>query len=153
MFKNTIYDILENIAFQNKIDGDVPSSIDIIALKSDFVVPLNSTSKFETGVKTANTNTNNEAIYNNTIESITLPDYNLSNRFLYDEWIHAGYVNYTKSYKRIELQLGLRAEITSFKGNQRGNVENLIQVLRECITIFFLHYISPGRWILLEYTL
>ncbi|MBK6364672.1 MAG: outer membrane beta-barrel protein [Saprospiraceae bacterium] len=123
VFKNTIYDILENIAFQNKIDGDVPSSIDIIALKSDFVVPLNSTSKFETGVKTANTNTNNEAIYNNTIESITLPDYNLSNRFLYDEWIHAGYVNYTKSYKRIELQLGLRAEITSFKGNQRGNVE------------------------------
>ncbi|MBK7524489.1 MAG: TonB-dependent receptor [Saprospiraceae bacterium] len=47
----------------------------------------------------------------------------MSNRFLYDEWIHAGYVNYTKSYKRIELQLGLRAEITSFKGNQRGNVE------------------------------
>ncbi|MBK9492212.1 MAG: outer membrane beta-barrel protein [Haliscomenobacter sp.] len=67
--------------------------------------------------------TDNEAAYTNTVENVTTIDYNLSNRFLYDEWIHAAYLNYSKSFGTIEFQLGLRAETTTLKGAQLGNVE------------------------------
>jgi hypothetical protein len=137
IFKNTIFNSSGNVTFQDEIDGQIPSSIQIVALKTDYVIPLNTTSKFEAGLKTANTKTDNEAVYNNTIGGITTPDYNLSNRFLYDEWIHAGYINYSKGFKNIEVQAGLRTEITDLNGNQRGNAEKPDTSFTRSYTNFF----------------
>jgi hypothetical protein len=123
VFENFIYNA-ENIkTYQDLINGEIPSDISIYAAKMDYSKPLNATSKLEAGLKTAFTQTDNEAIYSNTIDGITKPDYGLSNRFLYDEWIHAGYLNFNKNIGRLGLQLGLRAETTTLKGHQLGNVE------------------------------
>lgn len=123
VFKNYIYNP-ENIkAYEDQIDGEIPSVISIYAAKADYSKPINATTKLEVGIKSAFTKTDNEAIYSRTIDGETKTDYGLSNRFLYDEWIHAGYVNINKSLGRLGLQLGLRAENTTLKGNQLGNIE------------------------------
>jgi hypothetical protein len=122
LFKNFIYDPQDKLSYADIINGDIPSDIAIYAAKADYTKPLSTTSKFEAGLKTAFTKTDNEAIYTNTIDGITTPDYGLSNKFLYDEWIHAAYVNLNKKVGMIDLQLGLRAETTTLKGRQLGNV-------------------------------
>jgi len=122
LFKNFIYDRQDKLSYADIINGDIPSDIAIYAAKADYTKPLGITSKFEAGLKTAFTKTDNEAIYTNTVEGITTPDYGLSNKFLYDEWIHAAYVNVNKKVGKVDLQLGLRAETTTLKGRQLGNV-------------------------------
>jgi hypothetical protein len=122
LFKNFIYDRQDKLSYADIINGDIPSDIAIYAAKADYTKPLGTTSKFEAGLKTAFTKTDNEAIYTNTVDGITTPDYGLSNKFLYDEWIHAAYVNVNKKVGKVDLQLGLRAETTTLKGRQLGNV-------------------------------
>lgn len=121
LFNNFIYDNANVLTYDDIINGEIPSEISIYAAKVDFTKPLNATSKFEAGLKSAFTQTDNEAIYTNTIDGVTLPDYGLSNKFLYDEWIHAAYINYNRKLGKLDLQLGLRAETTNLKGKQLGN--------------------------------
>ncbi len=120
-FVNLLFDINDSLTFREQINGDTPSDISIIAAKSDYTKPLKDGSKLEAGLKTAFTNTDNEAIYSTTIDGVTEPNFNLSNRFLYEEWINAAYVNYKRSFGVIDVQAGLRAESTSLEGNQLGN--------------------------------
>ncbi|MEZ5056940.1 MAG: outer membrane beta-barrel protein [Saprospiraceae bacterium] len=122
-FNNFIYDPNDNLTFQDVINGEIPSTIDIYAAKTDFTKMLKQGSRFEAGLRSAFTQTDNEAIYSTTVGGITEPDYDLSNRFLYDEWINAGYVNYSRSLGKVDLQAGLRVESTRLTGNQLGNVE------------------------------
>ena len=124
LFKNYIYNTEDVLIFQDLIGGDLPSNIGIFAAKSDYSKSFKDESKFEAGLKTAFTKTDNEAKYSTTIDNITTPDFRLSNRFLYDELISAAYVNYSKSFGRISLQVGLRVESTQLTGHQIGNVES-----------------------------
>jgi hypothetical protein len=123
LFKNFLYDGNNQLNFQDQINGNLPSGIEIYAAKSDFTKIINKGSRFEAGYKFAFTNTDNEAAYSTTIDEITTPDYDLSNRFLYKEWINAGYLNYTRSAGKFDFQLGLRLETTTLNGDQLGNVE------------------------------
>lgn len=121
LFKNFLFDGNNQLNFQDQINGNLPSGISIYTAKSDFTKIINKGSRFEAGYKFAFTNTDNEADYSTTIDEMTTPDYDLSNRFLYKEWINAGYLNYTRSAGRFDFQLGLRLETTTLKGDQLGN--------------------------------
>ncbi|MEO0403698.1 MAG: outer membrane beta-barrel family protein, partial [Bacteroidota bacterium] len=121
IFLNSIFDPQGALAAEDRVDGDLPSEINIYAAKLDYEKPLKNGMKFDAGLKSAFTETDNEAIYTNTVEGVTTPDYNLSNQFLYDEWIHAGYVNLSKSMNKLDFQAGLRGEITEMDGRQLGN--------------------------------
>lgn len=121
VFKNYVYTPNDVLTFQDQINGNLPSVIEIYAAKADYTQPLGEKAKFEAGVKTAFTATDNTADYRRTEGGITTPDYNLSNRFLYDEWIYAAYLNYSRSFGKVDLQLGLRGESTRLQGNQLGN--------------------------------
>jgi hypothetical protein len=123
VFNNFIYNPTRVLLYQDRINGQLPSDISIYAAKADYLKPLGKDAKFEAGLKSAHTKTDNEAAYTNTTDGITTLNYNLSNRFLYDEWIHAAYVNYAQSLGRWNIQAGLRAESTSLTGNQLGNPE------------------------------
>lgn len=120
-FLNYLYTPGDQLEYQDQIDGNLPSNIKIYAAKMDFTQPLGTSAKLEAGLKTAFTATDNTADYRNTIDGVTTPDYNLSNQFLYDEWIHSAYLNYSKSFGKVDLQLGLRGETTQLEGNQLGN--------------------------------
>ncbi len=123
IFKNLIYGPDDIISYEDQINGDVPSDIKIYAVKTDFERPLKNGSKFEAGLKSAFSKTDNEAIYSLTINEVTEPDYELSNNFLYDEWINSGYINYKKTIGKVDIQAGLRGEITKLNGRQLGNIE------------------------------
>lgn len=121
VFKNFQYDPNGNLIYSDRIDGAIPSEIDIYAVKTDYLKSLKSGANFSAGLKSAYTQTDNEAIYTNTVGGVTEPDYNLSNRFLYDEWINAAYLNYHGTIGKTQFQLGLRGEATQLKGHQLGN--------------------------------
>ncbi len=124
LFKNYLYNNSGVLNYKDQINGDIPSQIDIYAAKADYTKQFSKLTKFEAGLKTAFTQTDNEAKYSNTIEGTTTPDLTLSNQFLYDEWINAGYLNLSHSLGKIDLQAGLRVESTKLNGEQLGNSEN-----------------------------
>ncbi len=107
--------------FKDQLNGALPSSIAIYAFKTDYTKPLRNTGKFEAGLKSAFTKTDNVADYKTVVNDVTTVNYDLTNHFLYDEMINAAYVNYSQSIKRVEFQAGLRLENTILEGNQLGN--------------------------------
>ncbi len=123
VFLNSIFDADEKLTYEDQIDGEIPSEIEIFAAKSDYSKPFADGSRFEAGIKSAITKTDNEVVYTNTIDGVTSPNYGLSNRFKYDEWINSAYINYNRALGPINIQSGLRLESTRLEGDQLGNVE------------------------------
>lgn len=98
--------------------NQTPSEISIRTAKADYALPLSKTLKMEAGAKFSSVKTDNDlrAQINNTGNGF-VNDSALTNHFIYDEKIDAGYVNLNKSFKKLSVQAGLRAEYTSSKGD------------------------------------
>jgi iron complex outermembrane recepter protein len=120
-FDNINYDPSMNKKSENILTGNLPSNINIYTFKTDFSHTFKHELKFEAGLKTSYVATDNTANYNNVINNISEVDTTKTNRFLYYENINAAYVNFTKQFKKISVQLGLRAENTNYSGHQLGN--------------------------------
>nr|WP_067058291.1 TonB-dependent receptor [Mucilaginibacter sp. L294] len=124
-FDNTGYLPNGNITTHDLLTGDLPSNINIWSAKTDYTHPLSSGVKLESGLKSSYTKTDNIADYFITNSGTTTPDYGKTNHFIYKEQISAGYLNASKDWKRISLQLGLRFENTISNGHQLGNIQKL----------------------------
>jgi hypothetical protein len=120
-YKNDVYTPDGSNAYTDIQNGGLPSTINIYAFKTDYTNPLKGNGKFDAGLKTSYTQTDNDAVYTITRNGLTENNYNLSNHFKYDEMINAAYVNFSKSLKRFDLQAGLRFESTTLNGYQLGN--------------------------------
>jgi hypothetical protein len=122
-FINRIYQADNKLDYTDQLKGILPSHIGIYAFKSDYTKPLQHDATLEAGVKTAYTKTDNTADYRNYDFNTQLEttNFDLSNRFKYDEVISAAYLNYNRNFKRVEMQSGLRFENTIMRGNQLGN--------------------------------
>jgi len=105
----------------NRFRGDLPMAIDIYSAKVDYAQPLKGEAKLEAGLKTSYVKTSNNALYFKQPGSTETVDLKKTNNFLYEESIHAAYLNYNKQGKKWGVQAGLRYEATSYKGNQYGN--------------------------------
>ena len=99
----------------------LPATINVYSAKVDYVHPFKSGLKMETGIKTSFVNTDNVADYFNIIGGAPVVDNEKTNQFKYEENINAGYVNFSKEFKKWSLQTGLRLENTNYNGNQFGN--------------------------------
>lgn len=99
----------------------LPATINVYSAKVDYVQPFKSGLKMETGIKTSIVNTDNVADYFNVIGGAPVVDNDKTNQFKYEENINAGYLNFSKEFKKWSLQTGLRLENTNYKGNQFGN--------------------------------
>jgi len=106
-----------------QLRGNLPSDINIYSGKIDYVHPITKESKFEAGIKSSLVSTDNDAQYKifDNLQKSWIVDNSRSNRFYYDENINAVYVNYSRQFKKIGVQTGLRVENTISKGNQAGN--------------------------------
>ena len=122
-FDNTGYLPDGNITTHDLLTGNLPSNIDIWSAKTDYTHPLSNGFKLESVLKSSYSKTDNIADYFITNGGITAPDYGKTNHFIYKEQISAGYLNASKDWKRISLQLGLRFENTVSDGHQLGNVQ------------------------------
>jgi outer membrane receptor protein involved in Fe transport len=121
VFKNDMFLPDNTNIYNDTQNGNLPSNITIYAFKADYSNPFRHEAKLDAGIKTSYTDTDNEAIYTITQNGITSDNYNLSNHFKYSEMINAAYLNFSKSYKRLSFQSGLRFESTTLNGNQLGN--------------------------------
>ncbi len=103
--------------------GNLPAEITIYSGRVDFTRPLKKGARFEAGLKSSYVSTDNDAQY--TVyehnETKWVPDNSRSNHFLYQENINAAYVNYSRQFKKLGVQTGLRAENTIAQGKQFGN--------------------------------
>jgi len=109
---------------QELLNGNLPANVHIYSAKADYTQPITGGIKFSAGLKSSYTTTDNVADYISTTGGgPLLPDYGLSNHFLYRESINAGYVNFNKDFKLLSVQAGLRVENTQSDGHQLGNAQ------------------------------
>lgn len=114
---NTQYYNVENVQSRpsQDVQNNMPSTINILAFKTDYALPTKNGAKWEMGLKSSYVNADNNTIYD-TLQQETrqwLPDASRSNQFKYNENINAAYLNYAgKLGKNLKVQAGLRAEHT-----------------------------------------
>lgn len=88
----------------------------IITGKIDYNLPINETSTFDAGVKYSNVNTDSDITRIDIINGSEVVNMENSDAFKYDEKVFAAYTNYSKSWEKWDLNLGLRAEQTNIEG-------------------------------------
>ncbi len=121
-FANSTYSPTGSLKSSQNITDQLPSGISIYAAKTDYVQMLPGKTKMEAGLKTSYVTSDNEANYFNVNNGVSTIDYNNTNHFIYKENINAAYLNFSKEFKRVSVQAGLRAENTNGDGHQLGNL-------------------------------
>lgn len=103
------------------LDSKLPATIDVWAGRIDLTQPLANGKQLDAGIKSSRVSTGNKADFFDVIGGISVPNYEFTNAFTYEETIQAAYFNYQQNGTRFSLQSGLRAEQTWVKGVQDGN--------------------------------
>ncbi|SCX90438.1 outer membrane beta-barrel protein [Flavobacterium caeni] len=136
-FSNYVFRPDSGLASSDESTGKLPGVIDIYAFKTDYSHAFPKDQTLDTGYKLSYSHTDNVTEYADVTDAASVPNYDMSNHFKYDEVIHAGYVNYSRNFKRWSLQAGLRVEHTISKGNQLGNVMKPASQFRRDYTNLF----------------
>jgi hypothetical protein len=136
-FLNSSYNGAGVLGSSQNITDYLPADIDIYAAKTDYTQPVIGKGKIEAGLKASYVNTDNAANYFNVINNISTVDNNMTNRFLYKENVNAAYINFSKEFKRLTLQAGLRLENTNLKGHQLGNAQRADSAFTRSYTNLF----------------
>ncbi|MCF0064401.1 TonB-dependent receptor [Dyadobacter chenwenxiniae] len=119
------YNSLQNQNITDFIQGQVATRlrsngdtrIQIKAAQLDYTFPVGK-GKVDIGSKIAHTYSHNDLKFDTLSAGQWILDKRRSNEFKYDETILAGYLSYSTSLgKKVNLQLGLRAENTKTNGN------------------------------------
>jgi outer membrane receptor protein involved in Fe transport len=97
----------------------------IYALKLDYVLPLNKKLKLETGIKTSWVNSTSNLAFDSLKNSVWINDPRRTNLFKYAEHINAGYASLAQSFKKLDLNIGLRLEQTIGNGNSSSSTEKI----------------------------
>ncbi|WP_394974453.1 outer membrane beta-barrel family protein [uncultured Croceitalea sp.] len=90
-------------------------NIKIFTGQVDYATPIGSAS-FESGVKFSSINSENEINFFNFLGSSDTVDASLSDDFLYDEKVYAGYLSFVKNWEKWSMKAGLRGELTDARG-------------------------------------
>ena len=105
---------------QYVLDGNQNGKLTLKTAKTDYVYPLKKEAKLEAGLKTSFVSSDNDAKFYDVSSGTPQNDVNKTNHFLYDENNNAGYLNFSKEYKKFNIQLGLRGEQTNVKTHQKN---------------------------------
>jgi iron complex outermembrane receptor protein len=106
------------------LDGNQNGKLTLRTGKIDYVHPLNKGAKLELGYKTSYVSSDNDARFTDLSSGIPENDSTKTNHFIYNEYNNAGYINFSKEYKKFNIQVGLRGERTDVNtyqvhGNQK----------------------------------
>ncbi|RYY38534.1 MAG: TonB-dependent receptor [Chitinophagaceae bacterium] len=121
LFDNNAYDPHWVKRSGEQLRGNLPVTIRIYSVKSDYSQPLKGGARFEAGVKASYVRTDNSADYYTVLAAGDQVDAGKTNAFRYEEQILAGYVNWNRQWKKWNLQTGLRYEHTDYTGLQYGS--------------------------------
>ncbi|WP_186991405.1 TonB-dependent receptor [Constantimarinum furrinae] len=92
---------------------------DIITGQIDLASPFMS-GDLNTGLKYSNIDTQSGLDFFDTNSLITTLDLTLSDDFMYEESIYAGYISFSREWEQWALEAGLRGEYTDVAGNSRS---------------------------------
>lgn len=101
--------------------NNIPTTIDIFSAKADATIGLGSELTLTTGFKSSSSHTDNAATYQDWLNQQWIKDETLSNHFVYQENIQAGYGAIEGKARRWSYQGGLRFEYTAYTAHQTGN--------------------------------
>ncbi len=105
------------------LDGDQNGKLTLKTAKVDYVNPMSKGAKWEAGFKTSFVSADNDAKFYDVSSGTPQNDVNKTNHFLYKENNNAAYINFSKEFKKFDIQLGLRGEQTNINTKQEiGNV-------------------------------
>lgn len=115
VFSN-FYDV--NNVFNDSSDFNTIANqnTNIIYGKIDYVLPINDTSSFDVGAKYSNVNTDSDITRIDIINGLEVINTNNTDAFKYDEHVLAAYSNYSKSWNKWDLNLGVRVEQSNIEG-------------------------------------
>jgi outer membrane receptor protein involved in Fe transport len=100
------------------LDGDQHGKLTLKTAKVDFTNPIKGGAKLEAGLKTSYVSSDNDAKFYNVFPTETRVDEGKTNRFFYEEYNNAAYTNFSKEYKKFNVQVGLRGELTNLRTRQ-----------------------------------
>ncbi|MEM7551903.1 MAG: outer membrane beta-barrel family protein [Bacteroidota bacterium] len=106
-----------------------------LLIQADYVEPFTATSKLEVGLKSTNRVIDNNFLaeeQNASGEFIAISQFN--NQFIYDEWIHAAYIQYASEFSDFKYQIGLRSEFSDIETRLSESPED--EADREFIDFF-----------------
>jgi len=89
---------------------------DIFTAKLDYNLPLSETSSMATGLKFANVLTDSDIIKTDFINGQPVIDINNTDAFKYNEKVFAAYADFSQSWEKWDLNIGLRVEQTNIEG-------------------------------------
>lgn len=95
----------------------MPIGIDIYVAKLDYEHPLSKSSKLEMGTKYSNVKSDNDLLFEKSVNNEWVNDVSRTNHFVYKEQIAAAYLDYNNSIGKWSLKAGLRGEYTFSDGN------------------------------------
>ena len=101
------------------LDGDQNGELIFKTAKLDYVNPLKKGAKLEAGFKTSFVSSDNDAKFFDVSTGVPANDVNKTNHFIYHENNNAAYINFSKDFKKFDLQVGLRGEQTNIKTDQK----------------------------------
>ncbi|MET0392934.1 MAG: outer membrane beta-barrel protein [Chitinophagaceae bacterium] len=105
------------------LHGDQDGWLRFKTAKADYIHPLGKGARLEAGFKTSFVTSDNDARFWDVSSGTPQNDVNKTNHFLYHENNNAAYINFSRDFKRFDLQLGLRGEQTNIRTEQRkGNI-------------------------------
>ena len=105
------------------LNGDQDGKLTFKTAKVDYVNPLKKGAKLDAGFKTSFVSSDNDAKFFDESNGSPVNDVNKTNHFLYHENNQAAYLNFSKEFKKFNMQFGLRGEQTNIKTEQKiGNV-------------------------------
>ncbi len=116
--------------------NNLPTKINIGTFKTDYTNPIGKTMKLEAGAKFSYVATNNDLRTDSLLNNVWVTDAGRTNLYKYTENINAGYVNFSKSWKKTSFQAGLRAEQTNSKGDSR-DINNVTLINERHYLSFF----------------
>lgn len=106
------------------LNGDQNGKLSFKTAKVDYVNPLGKGSKWEAGIKTSFVSSDNDAKFFDVSNGTPQNDPDKTNHFLYKENNNAAYINFSKTFKKFDLQFGLRGEQTNINTEQKmGNIK------------------------------
>jgi iron complex outermembrane receptor protein len=97
---------------QNTFITRIPFNAVIYSAKADLSDTIFSNVKIETGVQSIYSVRSNSSSYFTGSDNVFYPDEKMTNKFRYREHIQSAYLNLQGNYKRLSVQVGLRAERT-----------------------------------------
>ncbi|MFD0941079.1 TonB-dependent receptor domain-containing protein [Pedobacter boryungensis] len=111
---SSVYDVpSKNSTYRN----NTPNTTNVYSLQTDYTKVLKQQISIKAGLKFASTTRDNEVINENYTGGTWVLNPNLSNQFIYKEDLSMAYASMEKSWKKLSVKAGLRAEHTHMNGN------------------------------------